>query len=169
MSSRQHPQLRQKRTATHVGAIVGDADLPGPLARGCTATTCDACLGGHAAECCPGRKESKSGPSGALHQVLSPATPNIAQEIWFGAWEMCSQKEATPLSIPLLTSHGQFCLLAIWHPLPTFLPLRPSCPPSHPLLISLNIFINHKPGQVSPLLKSFPGCTLLLRYIPALP
>lgn len=44
VSRRHHPLIRHERPATHVDSGVGNADLPGPLARFCIATTCDAWL-----------------------------------------------------------------------------------------------------------------------------
>lgn len=64
-------------------AIVGDADLPGPLTGLCTATTGDAWLDDGTTGGCPGKggREGRSGPSMAPTAELSPATLRLFQSL----------------------------------------------------------------------------------------
>lgn len=164
-----------------MGAVVGDADLPGPLAGGCAATAGDACLGGHTADGYPGSKGWGSGPSGAPWGSGPSGTPApglnsgllLPDNLVWSLGRECTGASHLRVPVPLLSGHGWFC--APYCPRrPTrvsssSLPLGSSYLPSSPLLTSQKIFINHKADQVTPGLQSFPASTLPLRCIPDLP
>ena len=94
-----------------------------------------------------GKGGGGSGPQGPPNHILDPATPDIAQEVWSGAWGVSLQKPATLCPHPMAHQSRSVVHPPPRPPLPStqclvkvpssFCPQRPSCLPSAPLLTNL--------------------------------
>lgn len=146
VSSRHHPLIRHERPATHVGTFVGYTDLPGPLPRLRTATTCDAWLADYTTGGCPGKKGREGQALLWPHSGPWPRHPDMLR--------LSSESEVHPSLASFPTPRISSCenVLLKCHGSPFLLSLP--CPPSLSLTNPPS-FINHKSGQITGLLSFF--------------